>query len=642
MILEKNRNSDSDRRKYLRLDMVFPVEFQLVDPETKQPLTPWFQGFSRNVSAGGICLEINNPEKSFLELVRSGKCALSLRLELPASNKKIFALSHVAWREDLPEKGKLFFGLCYDWIEPADIRSIMRWAHLKRMTPVFTGGLIIILAALFAQAIFSNLKLNQEKETAFQQLQELTNEAVSAREKIKDIDVLSRMFKERIEDFQEKINKLEHEKKKILIKPKEAVSEQIEKLKQEKSALQEKLIALTRTRDSNVEELMRLAKRKAELAKADLGKMQQWLASHQNRRTGLVMSFEGDNRIAGWAFIYDQSLAGQAYLLDQEYAKAKKILEFFRLNAQRGEDDLFYNAYFANDGSPVEYVVHSGPNIWLGIFVLQYISQTGESMYFSLAESIAQSIINLQNQDKEYGLRGGPAVSWYSTEHNLDAFAFFGMLYKLTARAEYKEAQDKILNWLVIHAYDRQGVPVTRGKGDSTIATDTYAWSIAALGPEQLEKIKMNPDEIMNFALKNCAAEVSFKKDNGQKLLIKGFDFAADRHTARGGVVSSEWTAQMVISLKIMSEYHRKKGDVAIAKEYRDKAEEYLVNLGRMVITSPSPSGQGGYCLPYATQENADTGHGWFTPTGECTGSVAGTAYALFAFYDYNPLELKQ
>ena len=61
-----------------------------------------------------------------------------------------------------------------------------------------------------------------------------------------------------------------------------------------------------------------------------------------------------------------------------------------------------------------------------------------------------------------------------------------------------------------------------------------------------------------------------------------------------------------------------------------------------MIISSPSASGQGDSCLPYATQENADTGHGWMTPKGRATGSVAGTAYALFAYYNYNPLQLKE
>jgi hypothetical protein len=56
-------------------------------------------------------------------------------------------------------------------------------------------------------------------------------------------------------------------------------------------------------------------------------------------------------------------------------------------------------------------------------------------------------------------------------------------------------------------------------------------------------------------------------------------------------------------------------------------------------MSSPSPSGQGENCLPYASQDFVDTGHGWYTPKGKDTGSVSGTTYTIFAYYNYNPLE---
>jgi hypothetical protein len=59
-----------------------------------------------------------------------------------------------------------------------------------------------------------------------------------------------------------------------------------------------------------------------------------------------------------------------------------------------------------------------------------------------------------------------------------------------------------------------------------------------------------------------------------------------------------------------------------------------------MIISSPSPSGQGRGCLPYASSDFVDTGHGWMTPKGSSTGSVSGTAYTLFAYYGWNPLQL--
>ena len=85
-----------------------------------------------------------------------------------------------------------------------------------------------------------------------------------------------------------------------------------------------------------------------------------------------------------------------------------------------------------------------------------------------------------------------------------------------------------------------------------------------------------------------------------------------------------------------------KQSDPVKALKYKNKADAYLGELANMIISSPSPSGQGEGCLPYATQDFVDTGHGWLTPKGSHTGSVSGTVYTLFAYYGFNPLELKE
>ena len=349
------------------------------------------------------------------------------------------------------------------------------------------------------------------------------------------------------------------------------------------------------------------------------------------------MSFEGDRDISNWAFIYDQALVTQAYIYFGDLERARKILDFFDKKAKR-INGRFSNAYYVNDGSTAEYTVHAGPNLWLGITALQYVKKTGDRYYLKLAEDIAKGIIGLQSQDNEGGLRGGPELAWYATEHNLDGYAFFNMFYQLTNRPDYLNARDRILNWLVKHTYAKSDIPIIRGKGDSTIATDTYAWSVAAIGPEKLKKIGMDPDKIMEFAEENCRVEVDYCRPDGQVLKVQGFDFAPERHLARGGVASSEWTAQMALSFKIMADYYRQNGSPAEAKRYQDKYIYYLGELGKMIISSPSPSGQGESCLPYATHEVADTGHGWITPKGNTTGSLSGTVYAIFAYYGYNPL----
>ena len=98
----------------------------------------------------------------------------------------------------------------------------------------------------------------------------------------------------------------------------------------------------------------------------------------------------------------------------------------------------------------------------------------------------------------------------------------------------------------------------------------------------------------------------------------------------------------MIVAYRILADFYRARGDAAKADATLKKAEDHLNELQKLVVTSPSPTGQGRGCLPYASIDNVDTGHGWRTPKGMRTGSVSGTAYGLFAWVGYNPLDLKK
>ena len=133
---------------------------------------------------------------------------------------------------------------------------------------------------------------------------------------------------------------------------------------------------------------------------------------------------------------------------------------------------------------------------------------------------------------------------------------------------------------------------------------------------------------------------VPFTRPSGVKLEVAGFDFAKHANMPRGGMISPEWTSQMVVSYQILSRYFSQKGRLNQSHYYAEKARSYLGELNKLIIASPSVKGQGEGCLPYATLENADTGHGWSTPSGAKTCSVAGTAYMIMAIKQFNPLAL--
>jgi len=650
--MHKKEQLAQERRKYLRLDTVFPVEFSLLSLDGKHFLSDWQQGFTNNVGKGGMCLSVNNLKPELARLLKEKQSKLSLQIEMPVIRKPVNALAAVAWSKDILEfPNRYLFGLKYEEIDSAQNQKIMRYAWGKKLFVPVLFSIIFLLGIGFAADSFINIKLIKGNKALVEQLVSIVQESSVAKQKIKMINKEKDDLQLKIQALELRIQTAEEERAKAIdklinlevIKKPENIDQLkalIEQLGKEKGSLQEQLIDVQGKENTISEELLRLDKKKSNLEKANLDNMYRWLKVHQNPRTGLVMSFEGDSKVNNWAFIYDQSLVIQAYTNFSDFERARKVLDFFDKKA-KSSNKMFFNAYYVTDGSPAEYSVHTGPNVWLGIAILHYTKKSQDYHFLKLAEEIASAVMSLQNEDKEGGIRGGPGnLEWYSTEHNLDAYAFFNMLYSVTNKKIYTEARDKVLNWLVQHAYGKTDVPISRGKGDATIATDTYAWAIAAIGPEKLEELEMNPDRIVEFAEQNCSVEVSYKRPEGQAVKLKGFDFCPQKNLARGGIISSEWTAQMVIAIKIMSEFYYKKGMVAKARSYAFKADEYLATLGNMVISSPSPSGQGESCLPYATEDFVDTGHGWITPKGKNTGSVAGTAYTLFAYYNYNPLEL--
>ena len=642
---------NEEQRKYIRLDTVFPVQMRLESLDGSRFLSGWLQGFTNNISRGGICLCINNLDPLLAEIIEKRQVRLSLEIELPAFKELVSARARIAWVRNVSGGlNKYIIGVNYEDIDQKQNNRIINYSWARKILIPAGLGIVVLLGLFVAANSLINIRLAKTNRALVQQLVTVLQESNSIKQNIAGINAEKEELKIQMQALESRAADAETQKIRLEVEAKIGSDEYSKKLEdlngliyslsQEKNALKEQIALAGRKESSALEELSRLDKKRTTLEKVNIDKMYHWVKVHQNQRTGLVMSFEGDRDIKGWAFLYDQSLAAQVFTYYADFEYARRIFDFF-LNRAKKKGGLFLNAYYLDDGEPAEYIVHSGPNIWLGIAIAQYTKKTQDKRYLGLAEEIAAAAMNLQNQDKEGGIRGGPAVDWYATEHNLDAYAFFNMLHTITGKFKYMDSANKILNWLAEHTYDKPDIPIKRGKGDSTIATDTYAWSIAALGPHKLERMGMSPDRIMEFAEANCSVEVDYLRPEGRKIRIKGFDFAPQRHVARGGVVSSEWTAQMVIAFKIMEEFYANKGMPDHARGYKVKAEEYLSSLGNMIISSPSPSGQGESCLPYATQDFVDTGHGWFTPKGKSTGALAGTAYTIFAYYNYNPLEIK-
>ncbi len=603
----------TERRQYVRMSTVFPVEICLIRPDGNPAHSGFLQAFTRDISLAGMCLELKSFGKKIEELLLIENTQIELTINTTFAKKPIRAIGCIAWvrKEEQVLPVRFLLGIHYTHIDPKAQRRIFKHARRLLWVPRLASVLGVAMAGFIIFLIFQEQKLIHENKT-------LVNRFIESAEKKTSVT-------KNIYEMEKKRSKLEKEL---------ATSyATIEAMK--RKTIEAELNNLKTGREKLHERYLRLNSETTASESAGLNQMHDWLKSHQNLRTGLVASFEGDPQHENEAFTYDQALASQVFLLLGDTVRAREILEFFASSqASRGWGG-FFNAYNTSDGLPTENLVRIGPNVWIGIAALQYDHRTHEERFLNMAKTIGDWVVSAQ--DAEGGLKGGQDVSWYSTEHQLDAYAFLMLLHDATKDEKYKKAAEQTLSWIKKYAYSMKDQRLNRGKGDATIATDTFSWAIAAIGPETLKSLEFDPEAIMQFAEEHCEVTVNMRLANGIEMAVTGFDFAKPQNLGRGGVISTEWTAQMVVSYSVLSQYFKSIGYADKAATYLDKANFYLNELKKLVITSPSSTGQGRGCLPYASRENIDTGHGWRTPGGRRTGSVAGTAYGIFAWADYNP-----
>ncbi len=594
------------------MNTVFPVELEEVfEPSGEKSPSQPLQAFTRDISEGGMCLELKSFGVAAEELFSIPDAQFGLTINPPFSHHPIKAVAKIVWLKKQEVAGATLYmiGVQYVQIDPANRRRLIQYAKRLLWIPRITLATVLVMGAVILTLYSRDQELIRQNKTLVRQLVQNAENKSS---------ITSDLY-----ELQKKKTALDQ----ALVKAQGRIRTLIEQELHQVREGKEKLRSTYRTMET--EEKLTAA--------AALKQMVQWMGSHQNLHTGLVASYEGDARLEDWAFTYDQALAVQVFLLFGDTKSAKNILSFYDSRAAR-EQGAFLNAYDATHGQAFEHVVHVGPNVWIGIAALQYEHKVKDGKFLPLARSVADWVMS--QQDAEGGLKGGPTVTWYSIEHNLDAYAFFSMLYQETKDERYRQARGRLLSWIKTYAYSVKEKRMNRGKGDATIATDTFSWAVAAMGPETLKAIGFDAEEIMEFAQEHCGVEVDTAGPGGKTMKVKGFDFSKAENIGRGGVVSTEWTAQVIVTYQILADYFDALGDPDKATLYSDKATFYLNELQKLIITSPSRTGQGRGCLPYASIDNVDTGHGWRTPRGMRTGSVAGTAYGIFAWVGYNPFNL--
>ncbi len=194
-------------------------------------------------------------------------------------------------------------------------------------------------------------------------------------------------------------------------------------------------------------------------------------------REGLLVSYAiplNDPRafLRGRSWTYDNAVAAAAFLAQGQISRAKSVLAALnRLVAPDGGIGFSYQV----DSSYYDPRVRTGTLAWVGYAFAFYQRQTGDAAYQATSERIASYLKGLQMASGS--LKGGPDVSWVSTEHNIDAYFFFRELFRVTGNGSYLTTANQIKNSLLANHWVGGSSPhFLQGIGDPAPALDANSW----------------------------------------------------------------------------------------------------------------------------------------------------------------------
>ena len=149
---KKEKISFADKRKYIRLRSIFPVEFRVVLPEGGEGggfPSPWQQGYTCNVSEGGICLETVIFNEAMIEQFRRSDAVWELQIRIPLRHSPISAQARLAWVRKVGggRAPRYLIGLTFCAIVHSDCDRMLsqaRWFSISTRTAVAAATVLLL------------------------------------------------------------------------------------------------------------------------------------------------------------------------------------------------------------------------------------------------------------------------------------------------------------------------------------------------------------------------------------------------------------------------------------------------------------------------------------------------------------------
>ncbi len=123
---------EKEKRKYIRLDNAFPVQFEVVPREGDVfPGISAEKAYTKNVSKEGLCLETDCLTEGTIKYINKENIYLSVSVQTPFKEQPIRTTCEIVWfqkNEDMPAEHYLI-GLRFSSILDSDLNLLMKKAR---------------------------------------------------------------------------------------------------------------------------------------------------------------------------------------------------------------------------------------------------------------------------------------------------------------------------------------------------------------------------------------------------------------------------------------------------------------------------------------------------------------------------------
>lgn len=130
---------EMDRRLSMRWSKNVPTKFTLIDGEREVSFGDRQEAYVHNISAGGICIEMEQLDEGMKDELISAQIKIVLEIDIPQYKETILALGRVIWlsklwKEKEPASGKYVMGLNF-----LDITTSSRDAIIDYILKSYAG-----------------------------------------------------------------------------------------------------------------------------------------------------------------------------------------------------------------------------------------------------------------------------------------------------------------------------------------------------------------------------------------------------------------------------------------------------------------------------------------------------------------------